>query len=50
MTEVFDSAFHKRYVDGSGIVIDGQVVYGHDGFAGELGHPSRRRAIRVEEP
>ena len=23
---------------GSGIVIDGQVVYGHDGFAGELGH------------
>ena len=23
---------------GSGIVIDGQLVYGHDGFAGELGH------------
>ena len=23
---------------GSGIVIGGQVVYGHDGFAGELGH------------
>ena len=23
---------------GSGIVIDGRVVYGHDGFAGELGH------------
>ena len=23
---------------GSGIVIDGNVVYGHDGFAGELGH------------
>ena len=23
---------------GSGIVIDGEVVYGHDGFAGELGH------------
>jgi glucokinase len=23
---------------GSGIVINGQVVYGHDGFAGELGH------------
>lgn len=23
---------------GSGIVIDGKVVYGHDGFAGELGH------------
>ena len=27
---------------GSGIVINGQVVYGHDGFAGEFGH------IRVE--
>jgi glucokinase len=23
---------------GSGIVIDGKMVYGHDGFAGELGH------------
>ncbi len=23
---------------GSGIVIDGNIVYGHDGFAGELGH------------
>lgn len=23
---------------GSGIVIDGKVVYGHDGYAGELGH------------
>ena len=23
---------------GSGIVINGQVLYGHDGFAGELGH------------
>ena len=23
---------------GSGIVINGQLVYGHDGFAGELGH------------
>lgn len=23
---------------GSGIVINGQMVYGHDGFAGELGH------------
>ncbi len=23
---------------GSGIVINGEVVYGHDGFAGELGH------------
>jgi glucokinase len=23
---------------GSGIVVDGKVVYGHDGFAGEIGH------------
>ncbi len=23
---------------GSGIVVDGKVLYGHDGFAGELGH------------
>lgn len=28
---------------GSGIVIDGHVVYGHDGFAGELGHVIVRR-------
>jgi len=28
---------------GSGIVINGQVVYGHDGFAGELGHVIARR-------
>ncbi len=28
---------------GSGIVINGQVVYGHDGFAGELGHIISRR-------
>ncbi|NLZ73098.1 MAG: ROK family protein [Bacteroidales bacterium] len=28
---------------GSGIVINGQVVYGHDGFAGELGHTIVRR-------
>ncbi|MDO4779802.1 MAG: ROK family protein [Bacteroides sp.] len=28
---------------GSGIVINGQVVYGHDGFAGELGHVISRR-------
>lgn len=28
---------------GSGIVINGQVVYGHDGFAGELGHVTMRR-------
>ncbi len=23
---------------GSGIIVDGKIVYGHDGFAGELGH------------
>ena len=28
---------------GSGIVINGQLVYGHDGFAGELGHVIVRR-------
>lgn len=28
---------------GSGIVIDGKVVYGHDGFAGELGHTTSIR-------
>lgn len=28
---------------GSGIVINGQVVYGHDGFAGELGHMTAKR-------
>ena len=28
---------------GSGIVIGGKVVYGHDGFAGELGHVIMRR-------
>ena len=28
---------------GSGIVINGQVVYGHDGFAGELGHITVKR-------
>ena len=28
---------------GSGIVINGQIVYGHDGFAGELGHIIVRR-------
>ena len=30
---------------GSGVVIDGNVVYGHDGFAGELGHTT---AVRGE--
>ena len=29
---------------GSGIVINGEVVYGHDGFAGELGHTIAVRA------
>ncbi len=28
---------------GSGIVIKGQLVYGHDGFAGELGHVIMKR-------
>jgi len=28
---------------GSGIVVNGQLVYGHDGFAGELGHVILRR-------
>lgn len=28
---------------GSGIVIDGHLVYGHDGFAGELGHTTAVR-------
>lgn len=31
---------------GSGIVINGQLVYGHDGFAGELGHVTM---VRGEE-
>lgn len=29
---------------GSGIVVDGKVVYGHDGFAGELGHTVAMRS------
>ena len=28
---------------GSGIIIDGKLVYGHDGFAGELGHTTAIR-------
>ena len=28
---------------GSGIVINGQLVYGHDGYAGELGHVIMKR-------
>ena len=31
---------------GSGIVVNGQLVYGHDGFAGELGHVTM---VRGEE-
>lgn len=31
---------------GSGIVIDGKLVYGHDGFAGELGHVCAERGGR----
>jgi glucokinase len=27
---------------GSGFVVDGKLIYGHDGFAGELGHTSIR--------
>ena len=33
---------------GSGIVINGQMVYGHDGFAGELGHVIVRRGTARE--
>lgn len=32
---------------GSGIVVNGQLVYGHDGFAGELGHTTIRREGRM---
>ncbi|MFV0468971.1 MAG: ROK family protein [Dysgonomonas sp.] len=32
---------------GSGIVVNGQLVYGHDGFAGELGHVIRRQNGRL---
>ncbi|MBR5699770.1 MAG: ROK family protein [Bacteroidales bacterium] len=32
---------------GSGIVVDGKVVYGHDGFAGELGHVNVVRGGRA---
>ncbi|MBQ1929654.1 MAG: ROK family protein, partial [Bacteroidales bacterium] len=28
---------------GSGIIINGELVYGHDGFAGELGHVTSER-------
>ena len=32
---------------GSGIVVNGQLVYGHDGFAGELGHTTAIREGRM---
>ncbi len=32
---------------GSGIVINGQLVYGHDGYAGELGHVIARKGGRL---
>ncbi|NDV79391.1 ROK family protein [Dysgonomonas sp. 511] len=32
---------------GSGIVVNGQLVYGHDGFAGELGHTTAIAGGRV---
>ncbi|MDR1090803.1 MAG: ROK family protein [Prevotella sp.] len=32
---------------GSGIVVNGQLVYGHDGFAGELGHTTIHRDGRL---
>lgn len=32
---------------GSGIVVNGQLVYGNDGFAGELGHTTIRRDGRI---
>lgn len=31
---------------GSGIIVDGKLVYGHDGFAGELGHVTVKRGGR----
>lgn len=34
---------------GSGIVIDGKIVFGHDGFAGELGHTIIRPGGRIHK-
>lgn len=34
---------------GSGIVIDGKIVLGHDGFAGELGHTIIRHGGRIHK-
>jgi glucokinase len=37
---------------GSGIVVNGDLVYGHDGFAGELGHVNVRKwkKMRMRQP
>ncbi|MCB9235667.1 MAG: ROK family protein [Bacteroidia bacterium] len=32
---------------GSGIVVDGKLIYGHDGFAGEIGHALVRPGGRI---
>ena len=32
---------------GSGIVVNGQLLYGHDGFAGELGHVTMVRVLKA---
>ncbi len=34
---------------GSGIVVDGKVLYGHDGFAGELGHTCVNRSPEARQ-
>jgi glucokinase len=34
---------------GSGIIVDGKVVYGHDGFAGELGHTNAVRGDNARQ-
>jgi glucokinase len=34
---------------GSGFVIDGKLVYGHDGFAGELGHTTIKPGLSTRE-
>ena len=34
---------------GSGFVIDGKLVYGHDGFAGEIGHTAIRPGLSNRE-
>jgi glucokinase len=32
---------------GSGLIVNGDLVYGHDGFAGEIGHTTIGRGTRV---